>query len=285
MDRAGRPRSRIVTPTVEAAGQTDVGRVRNNNEDHFVIDTMRKAIDISHTSLDVEAIRGRLGTSQAYLFAVADGVGGRPGSELASEQTVEALLRFVAQAAGCYHGLDTDQEHELIERLERTVLETHERILAEYGGSDQAPATTLTMAMLVWPRAYLVHVGDSRAYYLRRGGLTQITRDQTVGEFMTSVGAWTDAQAAKSAAASSLSSSIGGSELAPSIGLIDLEPGDVLLLCTDGLTKHVADPEIARVIGGPEGAPEICRKLVDMALAGGGTDNVTTVVARANRPI
>jgi protein phosphatase len=260
-----------MTVAVDSAGRTHQGRVRTQNEDHFVVATMRKAIDIVDTSLDAGALQERMTPGKAYLFAVADGVGGRPGGELASEATVETLLRFVAQAAGCYHGLDTNQEHDLLERLERTVMEAHRSLLREYGDSDRAPATTLTMAMLVWPRTYLVHVGDSRAYYWRRGKLTQITRDQTIGEFMTSVGAWTEAQAAKSPTASSLASAIGGSEVTPSIGLIDLEADDVLVLCTDGLTKHVPDAELAEVVSSARTAAEAADELVKRALAGGGT--------------
>src|SRR5262249_55455317 len=158
--------------------------------------------------------------------------------------------------------MDVDQEHELLGRLEGATLDAHQRILAQYGDSDRAPATTLTLAMLVWPRAYLIHVGDSRAYFLRRGRLQQITRDQTIGAFMVDVGAWTDTQAARAVTASSLSSAIGGSELTPSVGLIDFETGDVLLLCTDGLTKHVTDPDIAAILGGEAPAERMCRELV-----------------------
>ena len=94
-----------MTVAVDSAGRTHQGLVRTQNEDHFVVATMRKAIDIVDTSLDASALQERMTPGKAYLFAVADGVGGRPGGELASEATVETLLRFVAQAAGCYHGL------------------------------------------------------------------------------------------------------------------------------------------------------------------------------------
>jgi protein phosphatase len=274
----------VAAQPVDAFGLTDVGRVRAGNEDHFLIAAMQKSVEIRHTSLAAAALGRRFHTAQAHLFAVADGVGGRPGGELASEATVEALLRAVAHAAGCYHSMDVEQELELLTRLERATHDAHRRIIDEFGDGERAPATTLTLAMLVWPRAYLIHVGDSRAYYLRRGRLQQITRDQTIGEFMVNIGAWTEDQAVRAAAARSLASAIGGAELAPSVGLIDLEPGDVLLLCTDGLTKHVSDAEIAGVLGGPADAATMCRELVDRALAGGGSDNVTVVVARMARP-
>ena len=143
-----------------------------------------------------------------------------------------------------------------------------------------APATTLTLLLLVWPRAYLMHVGDSRAYVHRGGRLRQLTRDQTFGEYMVALGAWSEEQAARAPASGNLSSAVGGSDITPVIGLVDLDPGDSVLLCTDGLYKHVSDEEITRVLGESSGSEPACRTLVELALAGGGTDNVTCVLAR-----
>jgi protein phosphatase len=97
---------------------------------------------------------------------------------------------------------------------------------------------------------------------------------------MVSLGAWTDEQAAKSPAAANLSSAIGGSELFPAVGLIDLTPGDTLLLCTDGLTKHVTDEQIEAALARPDSAVSTSTSLMNDALAGGGTDNVTVLVVR-----
>ncbi len=144
----------------------------------------------------------------------------------------------------------------------------------------QGPATTLTLAMLLWPRAYIVHVGDSRAFYLRKGRLRQLTRDQTTGEYMMSSGAWTEEQARKAPIGGALVSALGGGEMTPAVGLVDLQPGDTLLLCTDGLTRHVSDERITELLGRPTDAGTACRELVDEALAGGGHDNITVVAAR-----
>lgn len=265
---------------VDAFGLTEVGRVRKTNQDHFVIASLTRSVRIWRTSLPLSDLAGRFGAAEAMLFAVADGVGGRSGGELASSATVGALLDYVAQAMGCYSRLDVEDEHQLLERLEQGIRETHEALVRKHGGSEQAPATTLTLALLVAPRAYIVHVGDTRAYYLRGGRLAQITRDQTIGEFLVDLGAMTEAQAAKAPTARALSSAIGSSALTPSIGLIDLEPEDTLLLCSDGLTKHVPDERIAEVLRRPLSAEAACSELIAQALAGGGTDNVTAVVAR-----
>ena len=139
------------------------------------------------------------------------------------------------------------------------------------------------MLLLIWPRAYLIHVGDSRAYVRRSGKVQQLTRDQTFGEYMVTVGAWTEEQAAKAKPAATLSSAIGGTELQPVVGLVDLEAGDSLMLCTDGLTKHVDNDKIAEVLGKPESAEASARELLDAAMNEGGTDNIAVIVVKSSR--
>lgn len=268
---------------VDAFGLTDRGLVRDGNEDHFLIAHVNKAIDVRQTSLPSAAVAHEFGSAMGgYLLAVADGVGGRPEGEQASERTLTAMLSYMGRAATCFQSLETSEEHALLEKLEEVVRGVHTALLAEYGGmTAKLPATTLTLVLLAWPRAYHVQVGDSRAYVRRGGRLQRLTRDQNLGEFMVSLGAWTDEQARMATTAETLSSAIGGSELEPVVGLIDLAPGDSLLLCTDGLTKHVSDDEIARALAQTESAEATSRKLVSDALAAGGSDNVTVLVARS----
>lgn len=265
---------------VDSFGLTDVGKVRSNNEDHFVIATLRKSVALEHTSIEAresfDAIRG----STARLFIVADGVGGRPGGELASGSAVESLVQYIAQTVGCFNNADVEKENEFLLQLESAVERVHDRIQKELGAGGHGPATTLTMATLVGPRAYIVHVGDSRAYYLHGGRLRQLTADQTTGQYMVDVGAWTEDQAARAGVGANLISAVGGSEMLPKIGLVDLAPGDTLLLCTDGLTKHVADEQLAAMLGRGESAEATARALLQAALDQGGTDNITVVVAR-----
>ena len=117
---------------------------------------------------------------------------------------------------------------------------------------------------------------------MRRGGrVQQLTRDQTIGEYMMNIGAWTEEQAAKAKPAATLSSAIGGSELEPVVGLVDLEPGDGLMLCTDGLTKHVSNERIAAVMAKSGSAESMGKQLLDDALAEGGTDNIAVIVVNS----
>jgi len=272
---------RAAPMTIDAFGLTDRGKVRKDNEDHFLIADIHRTVDVVCGSLSAEALAHRIGDNRAYLFVVADGVGGGPDGDLASERTAAAVLSYVGETTLCFNGLDVDSEHELLGSIEATVQKVHGQLLSEAGGPGQkAPATTLTMVLLVWPRAYLVHVGDSRAYVRRRGRVQALTRDQTFGEYMVSAGAWTEEQAMKSRTAETLASAVGGSELAPTVGLIDLEPGDSLMLCTDGLTKHVPDERIEEVLAQSVDARTMAETLLADALAAGGSDNVSVIVAK-----
>lgn len=271
----------IAAATVDAYGLTDRGRVREGNEDHFLIARVSKSIEILQTSVASDQVANELGGAVGYLLAVADGVGGGPEGELASERTLATMLSYIGKAASCFQGLDTNAEHALFDLLDAAVHDVHAGLVREYEGvTSRLPATTLTLLLLVWPRAYYVQVGDSRAYVRRGGRLQRLTRDQTLGEYMVSLGAWTEEKARAASTAETLSSAIGGSELEPVVGLIDLAPGDSLLLCTDGLTKHVPDERIASALAEAESSEATSRALVSDALAGGGTDNVTVVVVR-----
>ncbi len=269
-------------PAIDAFGLTDTGKVRESNEDNFLIVEIRKSVEVHHSSLAKEHYADRFGASGGYLFVVADGVGGGPDGDRASGDTIKALLDYVGETVGCFNAATVSKEHELFERLEETVRKVHLNLIETHGGG-QGPATTLTMALLIWPRVYVVHVGDSRAYVRRGGKVQQFTRDQTFGEYMVSLGAWTEEQAATSRPGATLTSAVGGPQFEPVVGLINLEEGDSMLLCTDGLTKHVTDDRLAEVLGEAIDAQAMTRTLVDEALAGGGTDNVSVIVVRTAR--
>lgn len=272
-----------MTVRIDSFGLTDKGKVRESNQDNFLIVDIRKSVQVQHSSLSDEALGGRFAPVGGNLFVVADGVGGGPDGDRASETAISALLGYVTETVGCFNDASASKEHELFERLEETVQGVHERLLAETENKrGQTPATTLTMLLLIWPRAYLVHVGDSRAYVRRSGRVQQLTRDQTFGEYMVSLGAWTEEQAAKARPAATLSSAIGGTEMQPVVGLVDLDPGDSLMLCTDGLTKHVNNDRIAEVLGKSENAEAMARELLDSAMAEGGTDNIAVIVVKSS---
>jgi serine/threonine protein phosphatase PrpC len=144
-------------------------------------------------------------------------------------------------------------------------------------------ATTLTLWLGVWPRAYLLQVGDSRCYLLRDGELTQISRDQTMAQELVDAGVLARAEANRTRWANTLSSAIGGRQTEPIVTRLDQEWGNVGMLCTDGLTRHVSDERIGEQLRAMTSARQVCESLLQDALDGGGTDNITILVGRTVR--
>jgi protein phosphatase len=134
---------------------------------------------------------------------------------------------------------------------------------------------------VVWPYLYVVQVGDSRCYLYNRGALKQVTRDQTIAQDMVDRGMITADRVSGSPLNHVLSSAIGGPEATPEVSRVDIHRGCVILVCSDGLTKHVSDDEIAQYLSTVESSEQVCRALVDLALSRGGSDNITVVIGRA----
>ena len=264
---------------LESFGLSHVGKVREGNEDHFVIASLQRSLEVRQTNLEDRALLDPLCGPKAYLFAVADGVGGQAGGALASGITLQTIVQYLSETVGSYHAVPMGQEHAFLDPLGAAVQRAHDKVLATFGLSQGGPATTLTILLVVWPRAYIVHVGDSRAYQLRKGKLERLTRDQTVGAYLMEEHAMSEQQAEQGGFNNVLSSAVGARDMTPTVSGLELERGDVLVLCTDGLTKHVSEEQISDVLCHADDAESACRELVDLALAGGGRDNITVVVA------
>jgi protein phosphatase len=146
--------------------------------------------------------------------------------------------------------------------------------------------TTLTLAVSLAADLFVVHVGDSRAYLFRGGQLRQLTRDQTVVQSLLDAGVLTHQEAATHHMRHILTQALGqhAGKLRIEVQRLKLENGDCLLLCTDGLTEMINDPQIAAVLTETRKAEEHCRALLDQALEAGGKDNITVVVARYSLP-
>lgn len=270
---------------VDIFGMCHVGLVRTQNQDHFLVATLHKAMQVHQTTLPRGGLGPLVSGARGYVFLVADGVGSTPWGEEASGSALRAIADYVIHGMDADARPDPDQDHRMIERLRRSVEHGHQA-LRHAGESEgkRGMATTLTMVTIYWPRAYVVHVGDSRGYRLRGGELTQVTRDQTMAQAMIDAGALTPQAAEQSRLKHVLWSALGGREATPQVATLDIEWGDVMLLCTDGLTKHVSDEEIRAQLQRPASAEESCHALIDLALSRGGTDNVTVVIGRLRDP-
>jgi serine/threonine protein phosphatase PrpC len=271
---------------IDIHGLTHPGRVRASNQDHFLIGSLRKQMDVRLTSLPEVQQLSAAPERVAFVAMVADGVGGGPKGEEASRLAVELVTEYVAHGMHCYYTADPTDEaafsHSLMEAAMRCHMDIAQR--AEQDPTRRGMATTLTLWLGVWPRAYLLQVGDSRCYRLRGGELTQISRDQTMAQELVDQGILTRTAAHHTRWANVLASAIGSSQAAPVVTLMDQRWGDVGLLCSDGLTKHVSDARIRERLYTMTSAKQACEGLLEDALAGGGSDNITILVGRTRPP-
>ena len=269
---------------IDAYGLTHVGKVRNVNQDHFLISSLRRQVVVHQCSFADADLLGTSSERVAFLAMVADGVGGGVGGEQASRLAIEAVTGYVNDSMDCYYSVGGDAE-EFAQELQEAAMRCHANVLrrAEDTGELRGMATTLTLWLGVWPRAYLVQVGDTRCYLLRDGELVQISRDQTMAQELVDLGVLKDVDAAPRQLAQTLSSAIGGPQTAPKVTCLTQQWGDVGLLCSDGLTRHVSDDRIRERLRTMRSARETCEALVQDALDGGGSDNVTVLIGRAVR--
>jgi serine/threonine protein phosphatase PrpC len=267
-------------------GLTHPGRVRKANEDQFLLCTVHPQVAIHATSLPEPEVLAPLGQRLATILLVADGVGGSAAGSKASRIATEAVTRYVASSFRCHCTAESALEGEFESTLRAAAIDAHESVLDEARTEPHQTgmATTLSLGIVVWPWLYVVQVGDSRCYVYERGVLRQITRDQTYAQDLVERGVFSREDARMSPLSHVLSSAIGASEALPEITRVNVrERGTVVLVCTDGLTKHVSDSEIAKHIGSMESAEQLCNTLLELALDRGGTDNITMVVGRAVR--
>lgn len=271
------------TEDIDVAGLTHPGLVRRSNQDHFLVCSLHKYARVHATSLPPYAIQREGDGWMAFFGMVADGVGGSAGGEIASRAAIEAVPAYVNDALDCFSYHDPTNEAAFITQLEAAAHQSHQAVLARARENPTLAgmATTLTLMMVVWPMCYLLQVGDSRGYRLVGGRLQQLTHDQTVAQQLIDYG--TDAEEVRLSPMANVLTSAIGSKNRPVVSRFRLTHDDVLLLCSDGLTRHVTDATIERRLRETTTAEQGCRALIQDALDDGGTDNVTVVVARTVR--
>lgn len=238
-----------MTLRVHAHGATDVGQVRQGNEDNFLV-----------------------GDS---VYAVADGMGGHLAGEVASELALEPVSDLDGRVFA-------DAEEALMS-LRQAVVSANARVARKAADDPQlrGMGTTLTASLVEGRRLHIAHVGDSRAYLLRRGTLEQVTNDHTLVQHLINEGQITKEEAATHPQRSIITRAIGVSlQVDVDAFTIDLEQGDTLLLCSDGLTGVVSDARLAETLKRFPDLGEATETLISMANEGGGPDNITVVLLR-----
>ena len=234
-----------------AAALTDRGRKRPANEDAF-------GFSISQG-----------------IFVVCDGMGGAAAGEIASSQAVDEMLKLVT---------GRDEAAPLLETAEQAVVAANEAV---YSRSRRNPrldgmGTTLVALVTEGGRAWMLNVGDSRGYRLRNGRLEQITLDHSLVEEQVRLGRMTPADALRSPLRNVITRAIGTQGLVtPDTFPLDVEPGDLFLLCSDGLTRELADAALETLLAGDVRLEELCVRLVQAANKAGGRDNITCLLVRA----
>ncbi|HEX3609750.1 MAG TPA: Stp1/IreP family PP2C-type Ser/Thr phosphatase [Solirubrobacterales bacterium] len=227
----------------DQAFRSDTGRQRNANEDSFFV--------------------------RAPIFVVADGMGGAQAGEVASKAAADAF--------------DVDLPDGSPERVLRETIATANRTIHELARADPSRAgmgTTLTAAIVSAEREEVAigHVGDSRAYRLRAGRLEQLTRDHSLVEEMRRKGQLTDAQAEDHPQRSIITRALGPEpEVEPDVQTVPAAPGDVFLICSDGLTTMLGDEKVAKLLAGATSMDAAVRALVEEANRAGGRDNITAL--------
>jgi protein phosphatase len=273
------------TPRIDAAGLTHPGHVRPTNEDSYVVATLQRSLVVHDAS---PAARGWFaGASAGTMLIVADGMGGMGGGDIASRVAVNTVVNHLLNCMP-WGMKPTGPRQTRAESLPgvreqlSNALAASDRTVRSTGAQAGAPhmGTTLTMALVLWPVVYVSHVGDSRCYLLRAGTLRCLTKDHTLAQQLAD--ASSEAVDVGSPLHHILWNSLGAGEdlPKPEISRFELQTNDVLLLCSDGLTKHVDDSRIATILGGSGSTAERCAMLVESANSAGGTDNITTVVAQ-----
>ena len=264
---------RVLTKSLEgeavqivSGGVSDVGRVRTNNEDAFRI------------------------VKPQNLFILSDGMGGEAHGEVASAMAVETITKYCTDTEGAkedasvtLHGTALESWNEATRRLQNAVFQAN---FAIYQAAQEHPeqrgmGATLTAGWINGMKLSLAHVGDSRAYLLRSGGLQQLTSDHSLVAEQVRRGILTPQQAEESEMQSVLLRALGAHpEVDVDMEEVDLLPRDLLLFCSDGLTRMVTEPEIAGVLQSETDPESAAQKLVEMANDRGGMDNVTVMVVR-----
>src|SRR5688572_6317258 len=265
----------------QVAGLSDVGHVREHNEDSFLIADLGRWLDVRDSSLAVGQAQKRIAGPKGTMMMVADGMGGHGGGEVASAVAVDAVAQLALYAMPWVAQPDEIAEKELLTKLGDAMTQCQMRLEQVAQRKQLAhfrPGTTLTIAYALWPKLYVAHAGDSRLYLYREEELVQLTTDHTVGQALRESGAIPEGP---SRFDHILVNVVGGGpeQVKAEAHSVVLEAGDKILMCSDGLTGHVNDKRIAAELKNADSPPAACKSLVEAAKAGGGLDNITVIIA------
>lgn len=279
----GRPAKPV---QVQLGARSDVGAVRTSNEDHYIVVRRSRRRDVLMSNLPEELLPLR--EEDAYSIVVADGMGGTSFGQLASMLALQAGWELGGREINWPLKSSKEEVRQLMEKLELYPLLMKEA-LAEHARKDPkltGMGTTLTAAYTLGGKAFIAHVGDSRAYLMRDGTLHLLTTDHTVAQRMIDAGIFApddeEIQHLRHMLTNCLDAN--DTEVHVETRRLPLENGDRLLLCSDGLTNAVEEDSIADVLESEPVPQTACDRLIDKALENRARDNVTVVIAAYQIP-
>ncbi|MEX2154523.1 MAG: Stp1/IreP family PP2C-type Ser/Thr phosphatase, partial [Gemmatimonadaceae bacterium] len=260
---------------VHVFGRTDVGRTREHNEDAFVV----ADLTTNDASLQPSVRQHRVG-HKGTLFMVADGMGGAAAGEIASQMATEIVLKELRD-----NWIPLSQPSpEAFARCLRQAAQKANQMIHGYASSHQeyrGMGTTATIAGLLADTLYLAQVGDSRGYLVRDGVAKQITKDQSLMQKLIEAGELTEEEAAMSERRNIILQALGPEQnIKVDLTFQRLRRGDMLVLCSDGLSGQVSKDEIAQTVNDEKDLVQACRRLIELANEAGGPDNITVIIAR-----
>lgn len=264
--------------SVVVAGGTDVGRVRERNEDAYLIAGLAEPITAGKGTTDVITI-----AAPPASLIVADGVGGSASGELASVLALETVLVQLRRKydSGALTSIP-DSARALLKALAVTN-QTVYRYAIDHP-EHQGMATTITLALTCNDAVLVAQIGDSRAYIVRQGIAQQITKDQSLVQQLIDMGELTESEAAYSHHRNIILQALGSEPIvSPDLYCVNVQAGDILILCTDGLSNYLTLSDIANLTNKAPDMTAICANLIAYANARGGDDNITVVAARFDR--
>lgn len=268
---------------VDLGAVSHQGLIRENNQDSYLVMTFGRSLENLMTNLDEDLFEPSY-FMRGYGMLVADGMGGMAGGDVASRLALSKLVELIVDTSDWTLALQRQKDvMTVLERMSDRFFQIDE-ILRNEANNDhtlQGMGTTLTVAGALGSDLIIGHVGDSRAYLMNGDKLTQLTTDHTLAQALIDAGVANPDDPASRSMRHVLTAAVGslGEEVDPQVQRIKLHSGDKLLLCTDGLTEGVDDKTIAQVLREAKSAQIACQDLVDLALAAGGRDNVTVVLA------
>jgi serine/threonine protein phosphatase PrpC len=280
---SGTPRPPSSSVRIDYGAVSDTGKVRDNNEDHFLVSKVSRKQDVLLTNVPHDHIPQLTG-EDGYTMIVADGMGGMAAGEVASRLAITTGLKLIQKSPKWGFKINKKEARELFERVNQH-LQKIDETLSLRSESDRrlfGMGTTLTAAYSVGADLFIFHVGDSRAYLFRKGALRQLTKDHNVAQAMADAGYIAPEEVRHHSKRNVLTNFLGGhhGKVKTDLRWLRVADGDLLLLCSDGLNDMVDDESIARILREQMEPGDAAQALLREALERGGKDNVTIIVAR-----